>query len=183
MRRRFISCRRFAGVELVWNIDDWRPAVDCTVHYNWSDLLLDKTWLPTKPISSVLNICINRGIIDTVVLIAPFSFPHTNQLGKSLIVIIWYVTTVFICRVIALIQMFYIIIHVTHNFQHCLSHFAYYSMFWTAIFHLSSSEVLLMTRLYPCFISQMVLWWYKTKNCLMNIMNYMQSEIINVRNY
>ena len=34
--------RQFTGVKLVWNIDNRRPAVDCTVNYNWSDLLLDK---------------------------------------------------------------------------------------------------------------------------------------------
>ena len=84
--------------------------------------------LPTKPISSVFNICINRGKIYSVVLIVPFLFAHTNQLGKSLFVIIWFVTTVFICREIALIQYFYIIIHVIHLFQHCLSQFAYYSL-------------------------------------------------------
>ena len=43
LRRRFISVSRpFAGVEIVWNIDNQRPAVDCTVHYNWSGLFLDK---------------------------------------------------------------------------------------------------------------------------------------------
>ena len=42
LRRRFISYRQFAGVEFVWNIDNRRPAVYYTVHYNWSDLLLDK---------------------------------------------------------------------------------------------------------------------------------------------
>ena len=34
--------RRFAGVELVWKIDNLCPAVGYTVHYIWSDLLLDK---------------------------------------------------------------------------------------------------------------------------------------------
>ena len=36
--------------------------------------------MPTNPISTVFVICINRGIIDTVSLIAPVSFPHKNQL-------------------------------------------------------------------------------------------------------
>ena len=48
------------------------------------------TWLPAKPISSVFIICINRGRIYSVVLILPFLFSHTNQLGKSLFVIVWF---------------------------------------------------------------------------------------------
>ena len=129
LRSRFISCRRFLGVEFVWNIDDWRPAVDCTVHYNWSDLLIDKNMIAHQTNQFSLQYLHQQRKNWHSFLIAPFSFPHTNQLGKSLIVIIWYVTTVFICRVIALIKIFYIIIHVTHNFQNCLSHFAYYSLY------------------------------------------------------
>ena len=120
--------RIFAGVELVWNIDNLRPAVGYTVHYNWSSLLLDKnvTAHQTNQFSlqylhqqrKNLHSCFDSSIF----------FAHTNQLGKSLFVFIWFVTTVFICREISLIQFFYIIIHVIHNFQHCLSHFAYYSL-------------------------------------------------------
>ena len=57
----------------------------------WSDLLLHKYPFARKPISSVFIICINRGIIYSVVLILTILFSHTNQLGKSLFVIIWFV--------------------------------------------------------------------------------------------
>ena len=39
--------------------------------------------MPINPICTVFIICINRGRIDTIPLIAPFSFPHTNQLATE----------------------------------------------------------------------------------------------------
>ena len=49
------------------------------------------TWLPEKQISPVFIICINIGRIYSVVLILTILFLRTNQLGKLLFVIIWFV--------------------------------------------------------------------------------------------
>ena len=48
------------------------------------------TWFPAKPVSSVFIICIIRGRIYSVVLMTTILFSYTNQLGKSLFVIIWF---------------------------------------------------------------------------------------------
>ena len=120
LRRRFIPIYVNFVVELVWNIDIRPPAVGFSVCQDviWSVTTKIPGWQQNRSVQSSLFASTEEEFTQLFWYLQFYFHIKTSSVSHCLL---WsgLFTTVFICIDTALIQYFYIIIHLIHNYQQC----------------------------------------------------------------